>query len=160
MIVKEAVNGKLVSFGDGLALRLHNPDDADTVYLAYALVTQGPELQVLPSVLLDDWGTEISGLQIYRWIEEHGLRFPRAEIFGKDTSGNSVQYFLRDLEMFGKYPAYAFWGESAPDDSGRQLDSILIVRDGITNPEQTNPPDGISAPLRRAKVNWWAVGPE
>ncbi len=157
MIVKEAIRGELVPFGDGLALRLDSRDDAGAVYLAYALVTQGPELHVLPSMLLDDWGTEISGLRLYRWIEENGLRFPRAEVFGQDSNGNTVQYFVRDLELFGQYPLYAFSADDAPDTSGVLLDAVIIAREGSTFPETIDPPDGLSAPLRRAKVGWWAV---
>lgn len=160
MIVKEAVHGRLVQFGDGVALLLDGRDGAETVYLAYALVTQGPELQVLPSVLLDDWGTEIGGLPLYQWIEENGLRFPRAEIFGKDTNGVPVQYFIRDLELFGKYPVYAFSAEDTPDDAGVLLDSVLIVRDGLATPEPAEPPENISVLLGRAKVTWWAIRPE
>lgn len=157
MIIKEVVRGELVPFEDGLALRLDNHDGTETVYLAYALVTQGPGLRVLPSVLLDDWGAEIGGLQLYQWIEENGLRFPRAEVFGKDPSGSPVQYFIRDLELFGKYPVYAFSAEDAPDATGVQVDTVLIMRDGNDAPEPIEPPDDIGTPLRRAKVQWWAV---
>ncbi len=160
MIIKEAVHGELVPFGDGLALRLDSHNGAKMVYLAYALVTQGPELRILPSMLLDDWGTEIGGLRLYQWIEDNGLRFPRAEVFGKDPGGNSVQYFVRDLELFGKFPVYAFSAEDAPDATGVQLDTVLIMRDGNSTPEPPEPiepPDSISAPLRRAKVQWWTA---
>lgn len=160
MIVKEAVRGELVPFGDGLALRFDSRDDAETVYLTYALVTQGPELHVLPAMLLDDWGTEIGGLRLYRWIEENGLRFPRAEVFGQDPNGNTVQYFVRDLELFGQYPLYAFSADDAPVTSGVLLDAVIIPREGIALPEPVDLPDGISAPLRRAKVGWWAVAKE
>lgn len=160
MIIKESFNGELVPFDDGVALRLGNSINSQTVYLAYALVTQGPELQILPSALLDDWGNEISGLRLYEWIEENGLKFPRAEVFGVDTNGRPVQYFLRDLELFGKYPVYAFSTEDSPDDSGRHVGSILMVSDVTTDPVPAQPPDGISRLLRRGKVNWWLVGPE
>ena len=126
MIIKEAVHGELVPFGDGLALRLDSHNGAKMVYLAYALVTQGPELRILPSMLLDDWGTEIGGLRLYQWIEDNGLRFPRAEVFGKDPGGNSVQYFLRDLEFFGKFPVYSFAADYAADATGVQLATGLI----------------------------------
>lgn len=157
MIIKEAVHGELVPFEDGLALRLDSHDEAKTVYLAYALITQGPELRILPSMLLDDWGTEIGELRLYQWIEENGLRFPRAEVFGKDPSGSSVQYFVRDLELFGKYPVYAFPDENTPAGSGVELDAVLVVSGSISVVEPVEPPDGVSAPLRRAKVQWWAV---
>lgn len=158
MIIKEPFNGELVSFEGGLALRIGQSENPQTIYLAYALVTQGPELQILPSVLLDDWGSEISGLRLYQWIDENGLQFPRAEVFGKNTNGLPVQYFLRDLELFGKYPVYAFTAADAPDDSGQLVESILVVSDMTTEPLPTQPLDGISHLLRRGKVDWWLVG--
>lgn len=159
MIIKEPIHGKLVPFGDGLALRLHEGEEADRVFLAYALVTQGPELQILPSVLLDDWGTEIGGLRLYQWIEDNGLQFPRAEVFGKDVHGNPKQYFLRDLELFGKHPTYVFEGEDAPDDAGKSLESVLVTSANVTEPTPIEPPASVSPTLRRAKVKWWLVGP-
>ena len=71
MIIKELVHGKLVGEEDSLMLRLDDQDIGDRVYLAYALVTQGPGHHVLPSVLLDDWGNEIEQMRLYEWIKDN-----------------------------------------------------------------------------------------
>lgn len=160
MIIKERVHGKLVGEEDEPMLRLDAEDAGNHVYLAYALVTQGPGHHVLPSVLLDDWGNEIEQLRLYDWIKENGLRFPRAEIFGKSPSGKSVQYFLRDLELFGKYPVYVFAADDAPDSSGTLLQTIVVVKEDADSPEAGAPPDWISGRLRSAQVEWRRAGPE
>jgi hypothetical protein len=131
-----------------------------SVYLAYALITQGPGHQILPASLLDDWGNEIGGLDLYNWIHEHGLRFPRAEVFGFSPSGQEEQYFLRDLELFAKYPVYAYAGESDPVNAGVLLGAILITDSTSSTAQAIEPPDDLVAPLREAQVSWWRVGPE
>lgn len=160
MIIKELVYGKLVGEEDGPVLRLDAEEAGHHVYLAYALVTQGPGHHVLPSVLLDDWGNEIEQLRLYDWIKENGMRFPRAEVFGKTPSGQSVQYFLRDLELFGKYPVYVFAADDAPDSSGTLLPTIVIVEEDADSPEPGGPPDWVSGRLRSAQVEWRRAGPE
>ena len=50
MIIKELVYGRLVGEADSTTLRLDAQDAGNHVYLAYALVTQGPGHHVLPSV--------------------------------------------------------------------------------------------------------------
>jgi hypothetical protein len=158
MIVKEPIHGRLVADGDGFNLRLEASDSENLIFLAYALVTQGPELQILPSVLLDDWGNEIKGLSIYQWIHENGLHFPRAEVFGFNPTGAPTQYFLRDLELFAKYPVYAFTAQDAPDSSGVPVGVILIPTEGNDSGQSIEPPEEISALLRRGHVDWQRVG--
>lgn len=159
MIIKESIPGTLVIENGKAALRLYDTAARETVYLAYALITQGPGYQVLPSVLLDDWGNEIGHLELYSWIRENGLQFPRAEVFGISPSGAKVQYFLRDLEIFAKYPLYAFADNDAPDSSGVLVQAILVSIDNIESPQPVMPPDEVRAPLRDAQVSWWQVNP-
>ena len=71
MIIKHAVPGTLIIDDGKAALRLGAPEAPEQVHLAYALVTQGPELQILPALLLDDWGNEVSGLALYGWINDN-----------------------------------------------------------------------------------------
>ncbi len=159
MIIKELVHGRLIGEEDRPMLRLDREDSGDHVYLAYALVTQGPGHHVLPSVLLDDWGNELERLRLFDWIKENGLRFPRAELFGKSPSGKSVQYFLRDLELFGQYPVYVFAADDAPDSSGTLLQTIVVADDESDSPE-TLPPDWVGGRLRSAQVEWRRAEPE
>ena len=159
MIAKKSLQGSLLIDGGKAALRLDAGESASPIYLSYALVTQGPGHHVLPSVLLDDWGKEIGRLQIYPWLRENGLRFPRAEVFGRSPNGESLQYFVRDLELFGAYPVYAFATEDAPDASGVLLQAILIDDETAVVPRPAAPPDGVSGLLREAQVTWWVVNP-
>lgn len=159
MIAKEPVQGKLLTDGGKAALRITATDEGSPVYLSYALVTQGPGHHLLPSVLLDDWGKEINQLQIYPWIREHGLRFPRAEVFGRSPNGEQQQYFLRDLELFGALPAYAFTAEDAPYSSGVLLRAALIDDESVASPQMISPPENVSDLLREAQLSWWAVNP-
>lgn len=158
-IIKDTISGTLLADGDLTALLLGLPDSETLVYLSYALITQGPGHQILPSVLLDDWGKEIRHLELYRWIEENGQRFPRAEVFGIDPAGAKVQYFLRDLELLANYPLYAFSGKNAAPNSAVLVGAILLPDDGVDEPRRTGPPDDLRFPLRKASIEWWRVNP-
>lgn len=157
MIIKEPVKGELIVEGDKVAIRLDPVADSE-VYLAYALVTQGPGYHILPSFILDDWGNEIGQMGLYRWISEEGLRFPRSEIFGSDPAGNPVQYFLRDVELFVKYPVYAFESADTPDSSGRLLNAVLVPGDSGQAPVNFQPSLSEYGLLAQANVSWWRVG--
>jgi hypothetical protein len=157
-IIKQAVQGTLLVDGEKTALLMGNSESGATVYLAYALITQGPGHQILPASLLDDWGNEIGKLDLYHWIHENGLRFPRAEVFGYSPSGKREQYFLRDLELFAKYPVYAFGGDDEPANSGVLLRAVLIPDVTTVEPQRIDPPEDLIPPLREAWVSWWRVG--
>jgi hypothetical protein len=159
MIAKEEIQGTIVIDSDKAALRLKGENAGSPVFLSYALVTQGPGYHILPSVLLDDWGQEINQLAIYPWIRENGLRFPRAEVFGVSPTGQPEQYFLRDLELFGAAPVYAFAAEDAPDASGVLLRAVLIDDESVDLAQPISPPPDVSGLLREAQVSWWAVNP-
>jgi len=137
-------------------------DEDQSVYLAYALTTQLPSgdtpTHILPSVLLDDWGAEVKKLELYRWIHEFGVQFPRAEVFGLDSQGAPVQYFLRDLDLLGRYPTYAFTEIDAPASAGVLLRAALLPDESVKRPEPAEPPDDVKPPLRRARLTWWRVG--
>lgn len=156
-IIKDPTSGTLLADGDLTALRLGLPDSETLVYLSYALITQGPGHQILPSVLLDDWGKEIRHLELYRWIEDNGQRFPRAEVFGTDPGGAQVQYFLRDLELLARYPLYAFAEKDAMPSSAVPIRAILLPDDAVDEPQRAGPPGDLKFPLRRASIEWWRV---
>lgn len=155
-IIKQKVSGALLQDGPYTALRWDEADDS-IVYLTYALVTQGPENQVIPALLLDDWGGEIKTLKLYRWIQENGPRFPRAEIFGLAPTGEPVQYFVRDLELLTRYPAYATTDKNRSIADWFSLDAVLVPDAGAGFPERISVLDEAPGPLRQAKVSWWRV---
>lgn len=159
MIIKEPIPGSLIIDGEKVALRLGEPETADRVYLAYALVTQGPEYQILPSVLLDDWGNEVGSLALYAWIKDNGLRFPRAEVFGESPAGAPAQYFLRDLELLGQFPVYAFTESDAPASSGVMVRDVLVPDAAASAPQPTEAPENVAPPLREGQLHWWRVNP-
>lgn len=158
-IIKEPFHGTLLVDGDLCTLRQDSAGSENLLFLTYAFITHGPEHHILPSVLLDDWGKEIGGLELYRWIEENGQMFPRAEVFGIDPSGGKTQYFLRDLELTAKYPLYAFSGKDVATDSAVFVRAVLLPDDKIDEPQRVAPPGDIAWPLRRAAVEWWRVNP-
>lgn len=159
MIITQPIPGSLIVDGEKIALRLGEPDATERVYLAYALVTQEPEYQILPYMLLDDWGNEVGSLGLYAWIQENGLRFPRAEVFGESLAGAPTQYFLRDLELFGQFPVYAFSEADAPTSSAVQVREILVPDAATAAPQPTEPPAEIASPLRDGLLRWWRVNP-
>jgi hypothetical protein len=157
-IIKQKISGNLIVDGELAAVMLSSEDCPDFVYLAYALITQGTENHILPSLLLDDWGNEIRRLRLYQWIRKEGDRFPRAEVFGLDLAGGQIQHFLRDIELFARFPVYAWRSDDSPMSSILPVSAILLEEPGVSSPQLAEPPPGISFPLRNGRVNWWKVG--
>ena len=155
-IIAQRVPGVLIVDGDFVALLLGEKEDGD-VFLTYALATMGTEHHILPSILLDDWGSEIKHLELYRWFRENGMHFPRAEVFGETPQGVATQYFLRDLELYGRYPTYAAPERVTPAAERLSLNAVLIPDAAANKPIPTDVPDNIAPPLREARVSWWRV---
>ena len=134
--------------------------DSPSVYLRYALTMRGNETLFFPSVVLDDWGNEIKKLDLYRWLQQEGERFPRAEVFGVGLDGRPIQRFLRDLELFFKYPCYVYPSAETPIDQGVLVEAIGILFPSQLIPERIKCPPFITQPLTRARVQWWSVPPD
>lgn len=159
-IKKVSVPGIIVVDGSNVAIRLLPESVENRVYLLLALVTQGPGYHVIPTSLLDDWGNEVKPPALYGWVKENGLRFPRAEVFGFSPDGSPAQYFLRDLELFGKFPIYAFTQQDDPEASGLLVNAILIPSETVITPHLAGPPEGVEDVLRQAQVAWWQINPQ
>jgi len=164
--VKQHVHGRLIQANDRAALLLLDPKPEATtdasLYLRYALVVMGPEDHVLPALLLDDWGHEVHGLEIYQFIREHGDDFPRGEVFGFDLDGSETQLFLRSLELHMRWPCYVYTSADAPLAEGVRLHAVLLPAEGAATPEAIDRPDdeAVERPLRGAQVSWWQVPPD
>jgi hypothetical protein len=133
---------------------------ATGVCLRYAFLTQGETEPILPELILDDWGHGIYGMEMYRWVDKHGLMFPRAEIFGVTVEGRRVQAFVRELEPVSRLRCYAYFDSIAPLPAGRRIEIVLIPENGLTAPRRAAKPMGLSWPLRQAQLSWWAVSPD
>jgi hypothetical protein len=159
--IGQRVAGQLLLHGGQNALILHdnNPaaDEMQVVILRYALVVRGPGDHIFPSLLLDDWGREISSLKLYSWIREYGESFPRGEIFGFEADGTETQAFLREMELMARYPCYAYRSETEPVEQGHLLTAILLPDPECREAKQLQRPAEISFPLSVARVSWWAV---
>jgi hypothetical protein len=159
--VKQRVAGDLLVEGKKAGLILRElkppPEASNLIYLRYAFVTRGPADHIFPAFILDDWGKEIGSLQLYRWVRDNGERFPRGEIFGFEQDGRSTQAFLREIELYARYPCYAYTTADQPVNEGVLLSSILIPDDTVAAPQQIKRPDGIKPPLSAARVTWWLV---
>lgn len=156
-IIKHRIPGQIIVDGERAALIIHEPETEDEVYLSYALYTMGVETHILPALALDDWGNEIKGLRLYNWIRQYGNQFPRAEVFGKSPDGKESQFFLRDLELFSRFPLYAFPDKESSISDGVLIDAVLILDNIGTDPRLASPPDSVKFPLREARVTWWNV---
>ena len=130
-------------------------ETADPVYLRCAFLERYGQMAILPAILLDDWGKEIKNLTLYRWIRDYGFQFPRAELFGFEPNGRETQYFLRDLDLTGKYPCYAYPSLETAISDGRLLTTIFSPDDNLTSPERGRKPADLDLPLSQAKLSWW-----
>lgn len=164
--VGQRVSGRLlVETGEGedgrFALLLTDPkpetDAGETLILRFALILMGTEHHLFPSLLIDDWGGEVRGLALYDWVRENGNQFPRAEIFGFNRYGASVQYFLRELELYAKLPAYVYPDRETPLEEGKLLSAILLPDAAVRVPEKIKRPSHLKRPLASARVSWWQV---
>ncbi|MBP9503232.1 MAG: hypothetical protein KBF17_13815 [Candidatus Promineofilum sp.] len=156
-LIKKSVPGVLLVDDDLAVLRLDKTGSENRVYLSFAFITHGPGYRILPSVLLDDWGNEVSYSDLYDWIRDNGLRFPRAELFGFDPAGLQTQYFLRDLELFAEYPLYAFAEKDSTPDSAVLVRAIFLPGEAVDAPQRVATPDDIEFPLSKTDVEWWRV---
>ena len=156
--ITHKVHGALYERNRRLALLLQEPGSA--LYLRFPFVTQGPEEPVFPAFILDDWGDERRTLELYQWTYEEGHRFPRANLFGFEADGRETQLFLRELELYFKYPCYVFPRRNAPVTGGARLNTILLPDpDYAGKPEKVVPPAALPWPFRRAAVRWRRVNP-
>jgi hypothetical protein len=153
----EMVNGRLYRQNQRALLLL--AEAAPAVQLRCAFVELYGEGQILPALLLDDWGKEIKTIALYEWAREYGLQFPRAEMFGFDPQGCSVQYFLRDLELFSKYPSYVYPEASTPISDGVLLEAVALPG-SAPEPQRIKRPSVIGGLLAYARVSWWSVRPD
>ena len=159
--IKQPIPATLLADGDWVAVRLQADEpEAERVYLAYALTTQGIAAQIVPAVLLDDWGKEIKGLALYEWVSEHGWRFPRAELFGVSPHGQQEQYFLRDMELESPYVVYGAVDKALPIADWARVQAVLISDEALFAPEPTDVPPDMTGPLRASRVSWWRVPPD
>ena len=159
--IKQRMAATLLADGPWVALRLHEEGpEEEAVYLAFALTTQGIAAQIVPAVLLDDWGKEIKGLALYDWVQEHGWRFPRAELFGVSPHGEAVQYFLRDMELLAPWVVYAAADKSLPIGDWLPVQAVLLPDGALFAPEPAEVPPDLTGPLRVGRVAWWRVPPD
>jgi hypothetical protein len=127
--------------------------------MRFALLIQGPESHIFPALLLDDWGNERKSLSLYRWIRDNGNEFPRAEIFGFTHEGKETQHFLREFEIYFKYPCYVYRERRDPVAAGHQIAHIFLPDLDVHTPAEARPPSDVGSPLRRARVTWWRANP-
>jgi hypothetical protein len=163
--IREKVQGKIYEKGGRIAVWLRQGEEAvegvdvQEFYLRYALTVMGPETHVFPALLLDDWGNEIKKLGLYKWIRDNGELSPRAELFGFTSEGQSSQWFLRELELYFKYPLYVFPTRETALNEGKLVSVVMVTGDPEMQPEQIKRPAELDAPLRRSDVAWWRVPP-
>jgi hypothetical protein len=157
-IVLQKVRGELIPSGSRWALLLD--DTVSELFLSFAyLILESTEM-ILPELILDDWGKEISTLRLYEWVKENGLHFPRAEIFGFDPIGNPQQYFLRELDLMSRYACFAFRERGSGPDTGLLIEAVLILNDNVFEPRKMEIPSEIGVPLRNIEASWWQIPPQ
>lgn len=174
-IPAQRIYGQLL-LNDKQQAALYLAPTADTpnttpLFLRYALTEMGTEKPVWPAFVLDDWGNERTGLEMYRWIRTEGERFPRAEYFGYDYQWNEIQGFLRALELHVCYPTRIYPNANTPLADGYSLRHILLSHETAVTPQKLSqlPPQPpphypkqllASPPLNLISASWWHIHPK
>ncbi len=133
-------------------------DTAVSLYLRFPFITIGPEEHIFPSYILDDWGHEIRGVEVYGWMVDNGDHFPRAELFGFEQDGSEAQCFVRGLEHYLKLPCYVYNDRQSPVDEGVLVRKIIIPDSDVAQLERIERPLHLERPLSSARVQWWKMG--
>ncbi len=160
------VTGELLTDHGRVALLLHDADPPETadrlVTLYCALVIRGPDDHFFPGLLLDDWGNEIRGRKLYRWLRDYGDQFPRAEVFGFERTGEESQLFVRALELYVRYPLYGLAGEGGSVADALPISAVLLPDASVAEPTPFKKPSSeeVAFPLRQTMVKWWRVSAE
>jgi hypothetical protein len=68
-----------------------------------------------------------------------------------------VQYFVRELELYAKLPAYVYPDKETPLAEGKLLSAILLPDESVGAPEKIKRPSHLKRPLNSARVTWWQV---
>ena len=161
--IKLRVGGELLAQDKtyALVLRTWQPDaeDLDLVYLRFPFLTRGPGDAIFPAVVVDDWGREMRSLSLYKWVRENGDRFPRSEIFGYEADGRETQVFLREMELLGRLPCYAYAAADAAVTDGHLINAVLMEQPGAETVVRIKRPQDLSLPLSAARVSWWHIPP-
>jgi len=154
-VIKELVRAQTFKIGERTGLLL--TDNAEAVILRYALVLRNSGELFFPQSLLDDWGHEVNGLELYEWIQENGMLFPRAELFGCELSGNPCQHFMRDVDLVAPVYCFVFKEPGSPLSAGVQVDVILVPDSQATRPISRKHLPEVKGPLRHSRVSWWRI---
>jgi hypothetical protein len=153
--IRELVQARIITSAERTGLVL--TDNAGAITLRYALVMRDSDELFFPESLLDDWGHEINSLELYEWVQENGMLFPRAELFGFEGSGKPSQYFLREVDLVAPVHCFVFKDPDSPLAAGVQVDVVLTLDFHVTRPIPSKRPPGIKGPMGRARVSWWRV---
>lgn len=161
--ISQHVHGKLLTRNGRFALLLLDSEPqtrtTDSLDLRFAFVIMGREDPIFPASILDDWGKERRGVGVYTWVAECGEQFPRGEIFGFEQNGAETQCFLRALELYARYPLYAYTDRQQPIEEGKLVQTILRLDTTIAVPTLVKRPPDLKRPLSHARVHWWLVPP-
>ena len=134
--------------------------DQDELNLKFALVEYFDGNHLIPDSVLDDWGREIKGAALYSWIQENGLHFPRAEIFGHRPDGQPVQRFLREIDLSARYPCYAYPKLNADIEDGILIRAIISPDQTVRQPKLGGNPSPVPGLLSMADIQWWEANPD
>ncbi|GMQ77630.1 MAG: hypothetical protein BMS9Abin02_0118 [Anaerolineae bacterium] len=150
----QIVSGRTVIDDDRALILL---DDSGEVYLRFALVELNSGAHVFPESILDDWGKEIRNFQIYRWLGENGIYFPRAELFGYGPDDKPVQKFIRELDLTRRFPCYVYLNRSDPLSKGIIISDGVMETSGFPGPILIPNPENLSGLLKDAAIRWWSA---
>lgn len=154
---KHKVLGRVVEFEGESAVILD--ENADTLWIGYAMVELGTDALLFPEVVVDDWGTEITKSKMFRWIREFGMQFPRSEVFGFTPEGKQSQWFVRELEHAVRFPCFVYPEKESAVSEGIQLRSVIVLDESVEGIEKSKRPKELKRPIPNAGVRWWRANP-
>jgi hypothetical protein len=83
------------------------------VFVRYGLVRMVDGVTMLPTLVIDEKGNQITGYRLFSWLEEFGYLEPRADASCLTLAGEEEYCFARDLDLWRAPEAFAFAAERA-----------------------------------------------
>jgi hypothetical protein len=156
----DCLNGRLLQIGgrQWVALAVGAGDHAtpgQVVYagdlaVCYAVPYLYERRELVPHLVIDDFGREFEGNAALKFMVQKGDAFPRADVHGHwAETGEQDTVFLKQLDMAARLEAFVYQSVSSQLPMAL-LDAVVWVEDAPAEPQEAEHDDPVPELLRLA----------